>query len=753
MVNKKLAVTLGVAAALHAGGIFGPPAVKKGYKTVRDTVELVRDIYDWFEAMDRTAESRERLVTEANAQLRRGELRLGDFILKANAIDAEGEGNMAEARAKYNEYLGKLKEILAEGVSVQEAIPRVLKDLNYHGIPGGRMADALADGGGSCEQLSQLVAALVTDAGHGDQMYLRVYLDHVAPVFIENGKEYDLVAGGLSDKRGIILPASQLVESYAQAHGLASVDLSGVGETLGTIVNHGEGIPAGRPSGFVYPLTTDTSGGSVPLFSTRAIQPHNPNAQAEPEDAATEEDLEGSEENQGEYAIGEPCPLIEIGLNPFPSYLNTAPTGLIMTRLVDGSADESIDALMGCIQKDEKTLKNEMDTAEKALLLGHLSGLYYEAYWSLKLRGKHSLAEAAMNRRDQLIADSEALLETVNRNDFFRNIQRGDASNAELRPWHLAFLGPKAQELLFGFAGYEGAYDTFRREALRALLTNPDTSRRAMLEVQKLSKLDQAGIMVRTYFATMTFIDVYYDIQYDEEENEFHRAHTAYKNAADVVLEGVVNAGGVHLADVENAVHEEVVRNELDLEWETALVIEMSAMLVDLLDKNIQAQIADASLEDSEEVQKWESDLNGFLARTQMTGQARERVRGMVGKLSIIDEQINDILMRRTGWADFSYIENSVHKAALEWGLDVEWETGMVIEISAGSIDRKEWDLEQGGPRSLLLEDSEGAQRLKSGLIEFLSRAQMTEQDRERVRGLVERASRLSQQINEALQR
>ncbi len=90
------------------------------------------------------------------------------------------------------------------------------------------MASALVDGGGSCEQISQVVAAAVHDAGRRQEIALRYYggvmedgVSHITPVALEGGAEHDLMTGLPVHPGGVRIEAEELVEVYARAHGLA----------------------------------------------------------------------------------------------------------------------------------------------------------------------------------------------------------------------------------------------------------------------------------------------------------------------------------------------------------------------------------------------------------------------------------------------------------------------------------------------------------------------------------------------------
>ncbi|HVY48442.1 MAG TPA: hypothetical protein VHB21_21285, partial [Minicystis sp.] len=181
----------------------------------------------------RIAEARRALVDGARAELRTGTLALGQFLLTASAIDAD-EANLpldaARARDLYDARVDALRAAL-EHLDLRDAVPDVFADVRYFGRPGGLMAEALLERGGSCEPLAQLVVATAYDAGRGDEVALRFYGDdgsgapHLAPIALtDGGDEFDLATGRGAFESGVRFAPEELVEVYARAHGLAAPD-------------------------------------------------------------------------------------------------------------------------------------------------------------------------------------------------------------------------------------------------------------------------------------------------------------------------------------------------------------------------------------------------------------------------------------------------------------------------------------------------------------------------------------------------
>ena len=170
------------------------------------------------------------LVREARQQRAEGRLALGHFLLEASRIDAEEKGIDLDANRAAEAYASRLAALRTalEGAGVTHAVPQALGDLKYYGKPGGLMASALADGGGSCEQISQVVGAAVFDAGRPKEIALRYYggvmadgASHITPIAIDGLVEHDLMSGKIAAPGGVRIEVDELVEIYARAHGLA----------------------------------------------------------------------------------------------------------------------------------------------------------------------------------------------------------------------------------------------------------------------------------------------------------------------------------------------------------------------------------------------------------------------------------------------------------------------------------------------------------------------------------------------------
>lgn len=238
-------------------------------------------------------ERRVKLIREAHRDRAEGRLRLGEFLIRANAIDAEEEGSSFDlpgALDAYRARVAEMKRVLREGPA-EEAVPRVFGDLTYTGTPGGRMGDTLLSRRGSCEPVSHLVAATLFDAGLRERARLRYYggplagVTHLTPVLSvtrADGRveEVDLMAGGPSLSGGSAFSASDLVDAYARAHHLssrpalaaASRARRGAEASASTGLVGAAGLPSTRTLTSGYPSNGDRFQGSLPLFAERAIR-------------------------------------------------------------------------------------------------------------------------------------------------------------------------------------------------------------------------------------------------------------------------------------------------------------------------------------------------------------------------------------------------------------------------------------------------------------------------------------------------
>jgi hypothetical protein len=350
---RRAGLVLALSIAAHAGAIGGLVA-GAGERAAPAPVPVARSIAGGvrarFAAVQRPMELREEraaLVRKALQERSEGRLELGAFLLEASRIDAEESGielDVGLARARYEQRVAELRAALAEG-DVAHAVPAVMGDLKYYGRPGGLMASALAEGGGSCEQISQVVAAAVHDAGRPREIALRYYggvmedgAAHLTPIALEKKGERDLMTGQPAAPGGVRLDAEALVDVYARAHGLepplpgsakergknatnaassagsgaaAAGEKGGSGASASVAAGDDAGRDGARRPTLVagMPPNGDRFPGSLPLYAEHAI--------ARPEQAA-ERGAEG--EGMGLEAQAKLCPFyVRLGTLSPPS--------------------------------------------------------------------------------------------------------------------------------------------------------------------------------------------------------------------------------------------------------------------------------------------------------------------------------------------------------------------------------------------------------------------------------------------------
>lgn len=517
-----LGAALALSAAVH-GGLFGGAAATIEIQRWQRGRELERAKQAQTEEQERKAElirmKRELLVKQARAAIMGGRLSLGEFILQANEIDAEEEGKNPElpgARAKHREYLGRLVELLAAGVSVQEAVPRVLAGLDYYGAGAGSMTELLLEGGGACEQLSHLVASVVYDAGRKEQIYLRHYSGHLAPIFIENGREYDLVAGNYAYPGGVIFHATQLVEMYARAHGIRT-EYEVAGENGGAVAEARreagqDWIPEGKPSGFAYPPTSDSYPGSVPLFSRNAVKEFNPH---EIEEGAAPEP----------ETIG--CGYRLEMLNPVAAWANTMGPGVMGTKLLEPDV-YWLESIVECIES-RKVFIEKTDGYMRLLLLGELTALYRETELQLKMLGKEELAREARTLMEKAADEANGIIESEDLlgeglSKFYNAALEGNGGQRDLLGLHqIVFIGQKGEEILLRMLEKRMLGPIDEGQAFMVLCTNPGTVERAFGIMRDLSKTRQTELIAMLSNMTQDFV-------VDEDGSEQYRAYAAYRN-------------------------------------------------------------------------------------------------------------------------------------------------------------------------------------------------------------------------------
>ena len=215
--------------------------------------------------------ARRKLVEEALAARKAGGLVLGDFLLHADALDAEEARvalDSAQARRLFDERCAELRTRL----KMQDVVPAVtdtFADFAYS-MAVNRMSDMLLSKVGACGPTTQLIAACMYDAKQRDGLSLRYWggvnqsgTTHVTATWTQDGVETDLANSARVDSGGTKIDPEQLIEAYARAHGImpALPQVSSGPKPR---------FDAAATADFQYPPNKDVfDSGEVPLFSER----------------------------------------------------------------------------------------------------------------------------------------------------------------------------------------------------------------------------------------------------------------------------------------------------------------------------------------------------------------------------------------------------------------------------------------------------------------------------------------------------
>lgn len=224
-----------------------------------------------FRSQQQLDEARRELVRRALADREGGRLALGRFVLDADALDAEEARvglDSSEARRRYEARCLTYREA-AQGGTVLDAVETAFGDIAYS-IAVTRLSDLLLAGVGACGPSAQLLASCLYDSGHRDGLALRYWgglgatgTAHVTATWSDGRRTLDLTEGGPVQRGGASMPADQLVEAYARAHGLLP--------PLEGPVARDDATPDADVTAserFAYPPNSDVfESGSVPLFA------------------------------------------------------------------------------------------------------------------------------------------------------------------------------------------------------------------------------------------------------------------------------------------------------------------------------------------------------------------------------------------------------------------------------------------------------------------------------------------------------
>jgi hypothetical protein len=441
-----------------------------------------------FEAVARRTEARARrveLVARAREARAQGELRLGAFLLEANAIDAREDDVSFDEHAARLEYQERL-EATRRGLERQPAwdvVPSVLGDVTYVGRPGGRMGDALLARAGSCEPVSQLVAALLHDAGIGDRAALRFYggvvrgASHLAPVLDSPSGELDLSAGARADLRGARFSASELVEAYARAHGLAPRATSPARPP-----DPGKGLTSTRTLTSGFPSNDARFEGAVPLFAQRAVRPPSVDAAAGARAEARAKAL----------ACGNLLPLAELD----PPRVDAGGLALELRRVPTAWSLEHLASVVALLEEAVE----EGAPLERASLWGCLAGLRARAAAELALAGRFESAEQANRAETEARQKGAAWLAQLP-----ASARHAPLSDGSAMEWAVLFL-EGGSELLAARVSASGgvtphSFTWSMVVSVAALVVQPASRARGLELAAALRADEQIEVMHELYFA------------------------------------------------------------------------------------------------------------------------------------------------------------------------------------------------------------------------------------------------------------
>lgn len=543
-----LALSIAVhAAVIGAQLASGPDGADRGAPAqVRSFAPGVRAR---FEGALRGAALRERradLVRRARADLAAGRLELGRFLLDAGRIDAEAAGMEVDsdlAGARYRERVSALRARLspagpraaadrgrsggpAQGsapTGVVAAVPEVFRDLRYHGRPGGLMASALLDGGGSCEQVTQLVAAAVYDAGRRDEIALRYYggvmedgAAHVTPVALVKSGEIDLMTGLPSAPGGLRLAPEELVEVYARAHGLApriAGDRTGAPRSngqhpAGTSPPEGgatRAAAAAKPSAppgdasspprptllAGFPQNGDRYPGSLPLYASSAVR----DPQSDPAIVAGAEDVEIQ-------AMRCALSLRVAMLAPPALEIATGPAGALLVEPRRVPLPVRLERQSVLLRAAETFASRAgVDPVDRLMGWACLAVLGPDAALDFALASEPALAaEAALAGRRGRENGERALAAIAWSGEEGERAARKIASDYNGRSWVLLAL-EGGDRVVLDLAIGASRDDWGRMNALGALVVWPPTRERALAFVPTLSVADQIAVMHEVFHA------------------------------------------------------------------------------------------------------------------------------------------------------------------------------------------------------------------------------------------------------------
>jgi len=490
-------------------------------------------------------EARRKLVEDARASLRAGALALGEFILQANALDAEERRrpiDLAGARALYRARLEALRTKLRDE-PLRRAVPEVFEDIRYYGRPGGLMADALVDKGGSCEQVSHLVAAAAYDAGRQAEIALRFYGEgssgatHLAAIALsapakgagtKEPDESDLLSGRAALRTGIRFPASDLVEAYARAHGLAPPLASAVGRAPPDPPGGGDGCDgADAPSMTAgYPPNRDRYPGALPMYAARAV-----------EDLA---DPDETNESRADSTPARDCAYFLRMAVLSPPSIEALPGLQVEPRRVPGSSELSRRAALLSTAED---LSRSEDPADRLMGLACVAAMGDRAAVDFTLAGERRLAAEAEEKSRRASEAGRAMIERTSwSGGEWAGLRVRLSAEYAGRTWLLLAL-PGGDRMVMDIVKEAREEDWGQVNALAGLVVYPFTRPRALSMLATMSRREQVDVMHEVFHAHDDLRPWAPNFRLDEQgagppDAEFVRAYRVFRGLAWRLWEG-----------------------------------------------------------------------------------------------------------------------------------------------------------------------------------------------------------------------
>ena len=521
--SRFLAATIGLSIVGHAVFLgFGAPRKRELAPLVQSGVSTIFEHATEELTRKRQAHAlRQALITDARAARKNGTLLLGRFLLEANRIDAEEDGQVFEyevALDRYDKRLSDLRQALREQQFIAYAAPEAFSDLRYYGRPGGRMGDALLDGGGSCEQVAQLVVAAAFDIGRGKEVSFRAYGRpgpdgslHLAPISKHDEIEYDLIRGSPAAPGGVRVAPDELVEVYARLHGLAPPLEGMAGKTApgsaGSGVGFGSAAPEPRADGNLepgrrsfaagFPPNDDAYPGSLPLYTEHAIKPP---LLAAPTDGGLE-DAEMSVERARHCAYFlRMSSLSPSTIEVFSDEQHVSNSMSLEAVRVPNAPRLEREAQLLRAAEDLASSRT-VDEADHLLSLACLAALGDVAATDFSLAGERRLATLALDAGRRAREGGKKLLgdirwKTPDGVELARRLRVDYAG----RFWLLLFL-EGGDKVVLDLARRGDADDWGRISSAAAVLLFPDTRIRAFEIVNKFSRREQVDVMHEIFHA------------------------------------------------------------------------------------------------------------------------------------------------------------------------------------------------------------------------------------------------------------